>query len=196
MARKLTLREARMLQVGAVVVVVILAFTFGLPWIDDWRVVRASIAESQAKLTGLEADQAQYAALRSMVPVFEAPQPEEKQKFLFRDKLHEQLRKAGIDTQPLQMQDARPMKKGPYAVLKIQCKGKGKFDQVLDFLAGLKENPYLVGIEELRLECDTKQPPEKREQVDVQLTVSTFVKAKQSDATKLESDTDEVGDRP
>jgi hypothetical protein len=165
-----------MLQVGAIAVVAIPAFTFGLQWIDDWRAVRASLAESQAKLADLGIDEAKHAALLSLVPVFEPPQAEETQKFLFRDKLHEQLKKAGLDTQPLQILSSRKMRNGPYKVLKIQCKGKGKFDQWLDLLAGLNENPYLVGIEELRIECDTKQPPEKRQDVEVQLTVSTFAK--------------------
>ena len=174
-----------MLQVMAVAVVAIPAFVFGPPWIGDWRAVRASIGESRAKLASLEADRARQEALRSIVPVFEPPQPQDKQIVLFRDKLHEQLRKAGIDAQPLQIQDVRKMKSGSYGALRIQCKGKGKFDQVLNFLAGLKENPYLVGIEELRIECDTKQPPEKREQVDIQLTVSTFVKIGQSSEDKV-----------
>jgi len=66
----------------------------------------------------------------------------------------------------------------PYKVLKIKCKGKCKFDQLLDFLSNLKENPYLVGIEELRFQCDTKEPPEKRKdkEIEIDLTVSTFVK--------------------
>ena len=67
-------------------------------------------------------------------------------------------------------------KNAPYRVLRIKCKGKCKFDQLLDFLAALKENPYLVGVEELRIECDSKQPPDKRQDIEVDLTVSTFVK--------------------
>jgi hypothetical protein len=164
-----------MLQVGAIAVVVIPAFTFGLDWIDDWRAVRASVAEAQAKLENLEMNEAGRAGLLSIVPTFEVPQAEETQKFLFRDKLHEQLQRAGITTEPLQILSSRKMRNGPYKVLKIQCKGKGKFDQVLNLLAGLKENPYLVGVEELRIECDTKQPLEKRREVNIQLTVSTFV---------------------
>jgi hypothetical protein len=33
-----------------------------------------------------------------------------------------------------------------------------------------------VGIEELKIECDTKQPPDKRQEVEIALTASTFVK--------------------
>ena len=43
---------------------------------------------------------------------------------------------------------------------------------MLDLLANLKENPYLVGVEELRMRIDKKKPQE----VDLDLTVSTFVK--------------------
>lgn len=180
-----------MLQIGAIATVVIPALSFGATWVDSWRTVRASLKSEQAKLKGLETDQARQAGLLAIVPVCEAPQPEEMQKFLFREKLHEQLKKAGINTQPLQILASRKMKNGPYEVLKIQCKGKCRFEQLLDLLASLKENPYLVGVEELRIQCDTKQPPEKRQEVEVDLTVSTFVKSK--DNEREESAADEVG---
>jgi hypothetical protein len=174
MARKLTPREIRTIQIGAVILVAIPAFTFGTKWIDDWRRVRESLSQSQAKLKDLEADAAKQAGLLSLVPVFEPPQEEDVQKFLFRDKLHEQLKKAGINPEPLQFLPVRKVEN--QKVLKIQCKGKCKFDQLLDLLASLKENPYLVGIEELKVDCDTKQPPDKRQDVEIALTVSTFVK--------------------
>jgi len=163
-----------MVQIGAIAVIAIPAFTFGSKWIDDWRRVRASVASAQTKLTDLEINETKQAGLLSIVPVCEPPQEEEVQKLLFRDKLHEQLKKAGINTEPLQFLPVRKVK--DHKILKIQCKGKCKFDQLLDLLASLRENPYLVGIEELKIECDTKQPPDKRQEVEVALTVSTFVK--------------------
>jgi hypothetical protein len=176
MARRLTPREIRVVQIGVIAVIAIPAFTFGTKWLDDWRQVRKSLAQSQDKLKGLEINEARQAGLLSIVPVLELPEEEEVQKLLFRDKLHEQLKKAGINTEPLQVLAVRKTRDVPHKVLKIQCKGKCKFDQFLSFLAGLRENPYLVGIEELRIECDTKQPPDKRQEVDIALTVSTFVK--------------------
>jgi len=173
MARKLTPREIRTVQVGAVILVAIPALTFGTQWIDDWRQTRASLSQSQAELKDLEADAAKQAGLLALVPVCEPPQEEDVQKFLFRDKLHEQLKKAGINTEPLQFLPVRKVES--QKVLKIQCKGKCKFDQLLDLLASLKENPYLVGIEELKIDCDTKQPPDKRQDVEIAMTVSTFV---------------------
>jgi hypothetical protein len=59
-----------------------------------------------------------------------------------------------------------------YKLLRMKCSGKCRFTQVLDLLANLKDNPYLVGVEELRIRCDTKNS----QQVDMDLTVSTFVK--------------------
>jgi hypothetical protein len=177
---KLTPRDIRVLQIGAVALVAIPAIAFGSTWIDDWRNVRASLSEAESKLKALEIDQAKQAGLLSIVPVCEPPQEEEVQKFLFRDKLHEQLRKAGIKTEPLQILAARATTKyANHKVLKIQCRGKCKFDQLLDLLANLKENPYLVGVEELSIKCDPKQPPDKRQEIDIELTVSTFVKVKQ-----------------
>lgn len=165
-----------MIQIGAIALIAIPGFTYGTKWIDDWRRVRESLSQSQEKLKALEINEAKQAGLLAIVPVLDLPQAEEVQKFLFRDKLHEQVKKAGINAEPLQFLASRKLKDMPYKTLKIQCKGKGKFDQLLDLLAALKENPYLVGVEELKIECDSKQPPDKRQEVEIALTVSTFVK--------------------
>ncbi|MEN6335287.1 MAG: GspMb/PilO family protein, partial [Phycisphaerales bacterium] len=166
------------LLLGAAAVVLIFVFTYGSKGYDHWSQARRTLAAAKNKLGEVETDKNRQAALATMVPAIEAPQVEDKQKFLFRDKLHEQLKKAGINTEPLQFLPVRKSRSLPYRVLKIKCKGKCKFDQLLDFLSNLKENPYLVGVEELRLQCDTKEPPEKRKdkEIEIDLTVSTFVK--------------------
>ena len=177
MARKLTPREIRTLTIGLLAAVAIVAVNFGLDGSDRWSKVRKSLQAHRKKLQEVAVDETKQAGLLSIVPVAETPVLEEEQKFLFRDRLHEQLKKAGIKTEPLTILGARKRQGVPYKVLRIRCRGKCKLDQLLDFLATLRENPYLVGIEELRLECDTKQPPEKRKDVDIDLTVSTFVKS-------------------
>jgi hypothetical protein len=174
MTRKLNQRERRILVVSLVAAVAIVSMTLGADAFRHWQDIRANLKTLQNKIQDIGADGAQQAALLAMVPTFETPEPEEKQKFLFRDKLHEQLEKAGIKTEPLTILSVRK-KMGPYKVLLIKCRGKCKFAQLLDFLAVLKENPYLVGVEELRIQCDTKKPPEQREDVEIDLTVSTFV---------------------
>ena len=180
MARKLNEREKRLLLVGVVAAVVIPIFTYGTKGLDRWNTSRDSLTAAKRKLGEVETDKAKLAGLLAQVPVFEKPEPEEKQKSLFREKLYEQLKKAGINPEPPQPILGKKMNIGgtAYRVLKVKCKAKCKFDQVLDFLAGLKENPYFVGVEELQIRCDTKEPPEKRKDKDVEvdLIVSTFVR--------------------
>lgn len=163
--------------IGAVAALAILAFTLGSEGFDHWQKIRTSLKSARTKLAGVTTDETKQAGLLSVVPVAELPQLEDEQKVLFRDKLHEQLKKAGIKVEPLTIQAARRKTNLPYRVLLIKCKGKCKFDQLLNFLATLHENPYLVGVEELRFKCDTKQPPDKRKEIEVELTVSTYVKS-------------------
>ncbi len=167
-----------MLLLGAATAVALFVFTYGSKGYDRWTEARATLVSAKRKVADVEMDRSRQAALASVVPVCEAPQAEDKQKFLFRDRLHEQLKKAGINTEPLQFLPVKKPKGVAYKVLKIKCKGKGKLDQVLDFLSGLNENQYLVGVEELRIQCDTKDPPEQRKnkEVEIDVTVSTFVK--------------------
>lgn len=188
MARELNQREKRMLQIGAVSVVAILVFTYGSKGLDRWSDGRASLTAAKRKLREVETDKARLAGLLALVPAFEAPETLEKQTTLFREKLYEQLKKAGIKTEPSPPILGKKMAVSGvnYRVLKIKCKAKCKFDQLLDFLAGLKENPYAVGVEELRIQCDTKEPPEKRKDkpMDVDLVVSTFIRETAAKATE------------
>ena len=180
MARKLNERERRLLLIGGAVTVVILVLAYGARGLDRWNKSRDSLAAAKRKLGDVETDKGKLAGLISLVPVFEKPEPEEKQKSLFREKLYEQLKKAGINPEPPQPILGKKMNISgtAYRVLKVKCKAKCKLDQLLDFLANLKENPYLVGVEELQVRCDTKEPPEKRKDKDVEvdLVVSTFVR--------------------
>ena len=177
MARKLTQRDRRVLLIGIVAAVAIVALHFGLDGLDRWREVQTSLKSARTKLDDVAIDETKQAGLRSIVPVLEMPELEEKQKFLFRDRLHEQLKKAGIKTEPLTILAGRKKAGLPYKILRIKCSGKCKFEQLLDFLAGLPENPYLVGIEELRLDCDATKPADKRKEVKIDLTVSAFVQS-------------------
>ena len=169
---KLSQKDIRALKIGGVCVIAIVVFVFATKWLEHWAQARKSLAEVHAKLEDISVDKAKQAGLFSIVPVFEMPQAEQEQKFLFRDKLNEQLKKAGIKSKPLQVLPARKSQKAGYKLLHLKCSAKCKFGQVLDLLASLKENPYLVGIEEMKIQCD----PKKRQEVELDLTVSTFVK--------------------
>jgi hypothetical protein len=159
-------------------VVLILAYAFVIgPWVDDWLLARSALKTERARLDSIAPESsglaAKQAGLVSVVPKLEMPQAESVQGPLFRGKFNEQLKKTGVNVTNLQfLQSAKSDQAGGYKNLRLQCRGRGKFAQVLDLLAGLNDNPYLVGVEELQLKCNQKD----REQVDIVLTVSTFVK--------------------
>lgn len=172
MIEKLSEKDIRTLKIGGVCAAAILLLVFASMWFDHWSEARASLAQVEAKLDLIDVDKAKQAGLLSIVPVFEMPQEEETQKFLFRNKLNEQLKKVGIKSKPLQVIAGGKSRQAGYQLLRLKCSAKCRFAQVLDLLAGLYENPYLVGIEEFRIRCDPKKPQE----VELDLTVSTFVK--------------------
>ena len=171
---KLSKRDKRALKVGVICAVGIVAFTFGIEWVGHWSKVRRSIANNEAKLKSVEIDKAQLKRSMSKVPVFEDPNEEEEQKILFRDEFYEQLKQSGFKfEQPIRVIRAKRAQEGmPYKLMGLQTRGKCGFEQILDLFTRLNENPYLVGIEEMRMECD----PKNRREFKLDLTVSTFVK--------------------
>ena len=172
MIEKLRQKDIRALKMGAVGIVVIFVFVFASEFVDRWAQARNSLDEMNGKLDLIDVDKAKRAGLMSIVPVFEMPQDEQTQRFLFRDKLTEQLKKVKINNKPLQEITGGKSPQAGYKLLRMKCSAKCRFGQVLDLLANLKDNPYLVGIEELRIKCDAKKPQE----VEMDLTVSTFIK--------------------
>ena len=173
MLKKLNQRDKRALKIGAVGAAAILLFAFATTWLGHWGQVSKSLAARKAQLKLINPTGPKRQALLSIVPAFEMPQKQAEQKFLFRDKFGEQLKKAGIKTEPLKFLAAKKTaNQAGYKLLRLKCTGKGKFAQLLDLLANLNENPYLVGIEELKIKCDEK----KREQIQLDLVISTFVR--------------------
>lgn len=172
MIDKLSEKDIRALKYGVVGTVLILVFVFGSAVHERWTKAKANGAVLKNKLDIINVDKAKQAGLLSIVPVFEMPQIEAEQKFLFRDKLSEQLKKAHINHKPMQIQAGRKSPQSGYKLLLVKCNATCQFGQMLDFLAGLNENPYLVGIEEFKIKCD----PKKRGQVEMDFTVSTFAK--------------------
>jgi len=172
---KLSDRDKRALKTGAIFAAAIFLFVLGWEWLGRWKQVRRSLAGVKNEFKEVRAGRARYEARASVVPVFEMPENEEKQKYLFREKFNEQLKEAGIKSKPLQV---LPMRRGGeksgYRLLRLKCSAeKCKFNQVLDLLAVLESNPYLVGIEEFKIKCDEKN----RQEVALDMTVSTFVKS-------------------
>jgi len=168
---KLSEKDIRALKLAAVSVVVIVVFLVGLRWKEHWGQARIESQVLKAKLNDIDMSETKRKGLMAIVPAFKMPVEEEEQGFLFRNEFNEQLKKAGIKNEPLV---TIPNKRAPltgYKSLHLSCKAsKCRFSQVLDLLAKLNENPYLVGIEQFSLKID----PKKRSEVELNITVSTF----------------------
>ncbi len=178
MTSKLTQRDVRALKLGVVISVAILLYVFAGPWLAEWRVIRSDLAGQRKMLKSLGAGptgelSAAQQKLLAAVPKFEMPVSQEKQKVLFRDEFNQQIKKSGIKAKSLQYLPSRKIgQDGKYKTLRLECRARCKFNQVMDLLAKLNENPYLVGVEEIRITPDAK----KRQEVDLMLVVSTFAK--------------------
>ena len=166
-------RDKRAVKFGLIAAAAIVVIFFGLQWLRHWKLVRTGLEARREDLAMINPDPAKKEGLLEIVPVFEMPIDEEDQKILFRNKLNEQLKKAGINSKPLEFVPAskKPVAAG-YKLVGLKCSGKCQFNQALDLLSGLKANPYLVAIEEMSLKCDEN----KRQEVELDLTVSTLIK--------------------
>lgn len=185
MIGKFSEKDKRTLKIGAVCIAAIFVIIFGTKWFEHWRDTKNSLAAMRAKLKRISLNEAQQAGLLSIVPVFEMPVVEEKQELLFRDKINMQLKDAGIRSDPLQTLPSKEKQAG-YKLLRLKCSAKCQFEQVLDLLAALKGNPYLVSIEEIRIKSSTNTRQQQgsrsegqrqqRQEMELNLTVSTFTK--------------------
>jgi len=170
---KLNERDKRALIIGCICVGGIVALMLLTSWLGRWSAMRRSLAEKRDKFKSIKALETKGEGLRKIVPAFEMPRSYEEQKYPFRDKFYAQLKEAGIKYESLQFLPLERSRRGNgHGVLRLQCRqGKCNFGQILDLLAKLNENPYLVGVEELKMHCK----PEKRDEFDLDVTVSTFV---------------------
>jgi len=170
---KLNARDKRMLKFGVIAALVILVCGLAIvPWFSRWAKVRARLSREKTKLTQLSMAGG-TAGLAKIVPAFEMPKSEDKQRLVFESRFSEQLKKAGIQVKTFGfVSRAKRQSSTGFKLLYLQCRGKCDFAQLLDLLAGLNENPYLVAVEDLRITCNEKN----RKEIEMDLTVSTFCK--------------------
>ena len=168
---QLSQRDRRALKIAVLAVGAILIFSLVLsPWLDHWGQVRAQLKDEKAKVAKLESAHRQAAV--ALVPVLEPPQSSYRQRLIFERKISEQLKKAGIGVKKSLQYSGKGKKDTTLncTVLQLTCQGTAKFDQVLTLLAGLNENPYLLGVEQLDLQCG---PENKRQELTLSLTLAT-----------------------
>ena len=146
-------------------------------WLNHWGDLRHSIKQAETLLQDVaQATGPKQTALLAIVPTFKMPETEEKQKFLFRQRMIALIKKSGIKAEPLQLESKARRRGSGYQRLLLHLKGKCKFGQLLDFLVSLKTNPYFVGIETLKIDCDPKKPSNNRGDIDIELVLSTYAK--------------------
>jgi hypothetical protein len=173
---KLTDKERRTVMVGAVCVGAILAFMVAPKWWSHWSKIRTQIKENRLLLEQASKGEFNPPGLAALVPVFEMPKDMEAQKVLFRDEINRQLTRAGMPSAPLQIEPVSKQTVGKFSRLSLKYKGTCRFDQLLDFLAMLKNNKYCAGVDELVLKADSKKTGQERQTLDVEMTISTLFK--------------------
>lgn len=164
-------RNKRALIILAAAAILILVFYYVTgPCLDEWRRVRLSLTVQEQKLAMIKTAHGSA----ELIPAFEMPLDEDQQRPLFYRKITGQFKKAGVNVNPLPQYVSRGRKLPNLSlkVLRLRCRGGGKYDQILQLIADLNKNPYLAGIEEFKIVCEK----EKREKMSLDLTVSTFVK--------------------
>jgi hypothetical protein len=174
MLEKLSQRDVRALRFGIAGIAIFALFYLALSGISRWKGIRSNIEISKGQLQTL-ATAKPSDEIRQIMSVLKIPQNEETQRNLFRTEFNSQLSRSGIRAQPIKVTTADKSPKAGYKTLFLECKAKGNFDQVLDFLANLQRNPYLVGIEKLVITKSDARNQQSRD-VNIEIKVSSFVK--------------------
>lgn len=169
-------RRAVVWGLGAVAVIIVYCVLIS-PLLEDWQMTRFKIDSAKAKLSklGVGDEAGQTAKMRGLfktVPCVELPESEVVQRRLFRDKIFEQMKSAGVVAISGPGYVGKVKKQGSFKTLRLKCSAKCSYEQLLKFIGNIKSNPYLLSVEEMKIRCDEK----KRNQLSVSFVVSTFVK--------------------
>jgi hypothetical protein len=181
MAVTLTDKDKRTLWLGAVGSVLILGLVYVPTLAGHWRKMRSEMHAMERTLQQIRNPKnAKQGFLDTQVPVYKMPTTRNDQRFLYRDKLTEQIKKAGLKEVPLQIEESRKWITGGYKPLYFSYAGKCSFDKLLKLLVDLKTNPYYVSIEALKIEADSKTPAQGRKEMTIELTLTTLTLAEKT----------------
>jgi hypothetical protein len=178
MKKKMSEKDKRAISLGLIVAIIVIAFVGVGKLLEDYKTVKKTLDSRRNEVEQVMPDKdgnisAKQKGLLSIVPTFEMPEQEEVPGAKFRQKFLEQLKKAGIKSPTLSFMQASKSKNAlGLRSMKVQCKGKCKFDQSMDLIASLYDNPLFVAVEEFKIECN----PKKRTEMEMSIVVTTFVK--------------------
>ena len=174
MLEKLSQKDKRALRLGILGIATFILIYIAMSGIGRWVTVRGNISTSKSQLAFL-ASAKPGEEIKQILPVLKIPQNEEAQKNLFRTEFNNQMNRSGLKAQPIKVTTAAKSPHAGYRMLYLECKAKGNFDQLLDLLADLNRNPYLVGIEKLVITKSDVKNQQSRD-VNIEIKVSSFVK--------------------
>jgi hypothetical protein len=172
MLDKLSQHDKRVLTIGLSAAAIMVVYVYIVaPWAADWKQTRAAIATNMKVIDSLEGSVSRRANQASIVPIMTMPIAAEKQQQLFKTMVNKQLTDAGIQVKSLQyITVGKTANNLGFTVSKLKCDGKCSMSQAARLLGSLPENPYLLGLDEVRLSCD----PKKRDEITLSMTLSTF----------------------
>ena len=175
---KLSEKDQKTIKVGAVLMGIILVCGGMRILLNQYSMTSKELDEAKSRFSSVtpKSDGAltpKQAGLYSVVPVFEIPKKEDIPGETCRKKFMEQLRDAKVNFRDVILQPMSSKRNAcGFRKRNLHCKGKCSFAQAVDLLAKLYENPWFVGLEEFKIECN----PKNRSQMDLTITISTFIK--------------------
>lgn len=175
MRRALTERERRLVWLCGLVAAALLVYTLWVePLASRWKTRAAEYQQlsQQIELIRRWQQSGGLKGMRVSAAMVAAPLRADQQALLFRNKLTEQIQKAGLQARTVQLRDQRNRTENGYTVISVDCQGRGSYEAVLNLLADLEHNPYYVGLEKLSLRVDAKD----RNQLNFQITAMTYAK--------------------
>lgn len=178
MLEKLHPREKRVVLFSLTVCGLILLYFLAIePLSRRWTDVRTQLQSARQKAALLKLDPKspqtqQQKRLMELVPMLELPKPSDQQGPLLQEAFTNQLRKTGLVSRRMQLVRGRTIRNDPagYIVLNLTAQGTGRYDQILNLLADLLQNPYCVGVQK----CSIKPDPKDRQKIEWEITVFTY----------------------
>jgi len=179
---QISTRDKRALAIGGIGVLVMVLYAYVVnPWLAHQAALQERVEQQEQLLERIGMSASPKAKMAQMllakkVPTYTMPEEEDMQRLIFEREFDKQLKKAGVKpkSMPQFISQGKKISQLGVKMLKIQGEGKCKFEQALDLLAAIYENPHLVSVEEFKLTCDEKKRNERL--VDVSLTVTTLTK--------------------